>query len=217
MKEKTIELGKVRQGEHFKLDGVEFVALDCDEEAAFVVTADALPEFCAFEDDDAEREDRNNFSGSLIQKRMDRFLREQHSPIFKAIVERPIDLTSMDGMTTYGKPFAVARLLTIDEFRKYRRFIPLTSKPFWTATPWTTLRSPRSGADNAYYIVTDGSVIYDGVYYAYFAAPRPALYLQSSILVSVETEDEEKVLGHYTDTELMDELYRRRRATYDAG
>ena len=216
MKEKTIELGKVRQGERFKLDGVEFVKLDCDEEATFALTADTLPECCAFEDDDAEREDHNNFSGSLIQKHMERFFREQHSPIFKAIVERPIDLTSMDGMTTYGKPFTVARLLTIDEFRKHRRFIPLTSKPFWTATPWTTLRSPNSGADNAYYIRTVGSVNSLDVFYATFA-PRPALYLQSSILVSVETEDEEKVLSDYTDTELMDELYRRRRDTYDAG
>lgn len=158
MKEKTIELGKVRQGERFKLDGVEFVKLDCDEEATFALTADTLPECCAFEDDDAEREDHNNFSGSLIQKHMERFFREQHSPIFKAIVERPIDLTSMDGMTTYGKPFTVARLLTIDEFRKYRRFIPLTSKPFWTATPWTTLRSPYSDANYACSISTDGSV-----------------------------------------------------------
>lgn len=216
MKEKTIELGKVRQGERFKLDGVEFVKLDCDEEATFVVTPDTLPECCAFEDDDAEREDHNNFDGSLIQKHMERFWREQHSPIFKAIVERPIDLTSMDGMTTYGKPFTVARLLTIDEFRKYRRFIPLTSKAFWTATPWTTLRSPYSDANSAYYINTDGTVRNNGVYYASFA-PRPALYLQSSILVSIETEDEEKVLADYTDTELMDELYRRRRATYDAG
>lgn len=216
MKEKTIELGKVRQGERFKLDGVEFVKLDCDEEATFVVTSDTLPEFCAFEDDDAEREDHNNFSGSLIQKHMERFFREQHSPIFKAIVERPIDLTSMDGMTTYGKPFAGARLLTIDEFRKYRRFIPLTSKAFWTATPWTTLRSPYSAASDAYYIKTVGSVDGNRVCTAHFA-PRPALYLQSSILVSIETEDEEKVLSDYTDTELMDELYRRRRATYDAG
>lgn len=216
MKEKTIELGKVRQGERFKLDGVEFVKLDCDEEATFVVTSDTLPECCAFEDDDAEREDQNNFDGSIIQKNMERFWREQHSPIFKAIVERPIDLTSMDGMTTYGKPFTVARLLTIDEFRKYRRFIPLTSKPFWTATPWTAMRSPYSDADNAYRINTSGSVDHNYVYNADFA-PRPALYLQSSILVSVETEDEEKALADYTDTELMDELYRRRRATYDAG
>ena len=214
MKMKNLALAQVRRGERFTLDGVEFVKLEDDLDAAFAVAADTLPECCQFESDDAEREDHNNFSGSHIAKVMERWLRDQHKPIFDATLERPIDLTSMDGMTTYGKPFAVARLLTIDEFRKYRRFIPLTSKPFWTATPWTTLRSPYSDGIYAYYISTDGSVYSNYVYYAYFA-PRPALYLQSSILVSVETEDEEKVLADYTDTELMDELYRRRRASYD--
>ena len=52
------------------------------------------------------------------------------------------------------------------------------------------------------------------MYIAYFA-PRPALYLKSSILVSVETEDEGKALADYSDTDLIDELYRRRRSTYD--
>ena len=89
MKEKTIELGKVRQGERFKLDGVEFVKLDCDEEATFVLTADTLPECCAFEDDDAEREDHNNFSGSLIQKYMERFFREQHPPSSRPLWSGP--------------------------------------------------------------------------------------------------------------------------------
>lgn len=214
MKEKTIELGKVRQGERFKLDGVEFVKLDCDEEATFALTADTLPECCAFEDDDAEREDHNNFSGSLVQKHMERFFREQHSPIFKAIVERPIDLTSMDGMTTYGKPFTVARLLTIDEFRKHRSILPLTSKPYWLATGWTTNSSPYSNGGNACSIGTVGTVSFSGVYSAYFA-PRPAFNLKSSILVSVETEDEGKALADYSDTDLIDELYRRRRSTYD--
>ena len=214
MKMKDLALAQVRRGEHFAIDGVEFVKLEDDLDAAFAVAADTLPECCQFESDDAEREDHNNFSGSHIAKVMERWLRDQHKPIFDATLERPIDLTSMDGMTTYGKPFAVARLLTIDEFRKYRRFIPLTSKPFWTATPWTTLRSPLSFVNYAYYIFTDGTVYNCCVYDAYFA-PRPALYLQSSILVSVETEDEEKVLADYTDTELMDELYRRRRASYD--
>ena len=59
-----------------------------------------------------------------------------------------------------------------------------------------------------------GAVSGGDVYYAYFA-PRPALYLKSSILVSVETEDEGKALADYSDTDLIDELYRRRRSTYD--
>ena len=54
----------------------------------------------------------------------------------------------------------------------------------------------------------------NNVYNANFA-PRPALHLKSSILVSVEIEDESKALADYSDTDLIDELYRRRRSTYD--
>ena len=117
-------------------------------------------------------------------------------------------------MTDYGKPLAVARALTIDEYRKHRSILPLTSKPYWLSTGWTTNGSPNSDANYAYGIYTDGSVYYDNVYNAIFA-PRPALYLKSSILVSVETEDEGKALADYSDTDLIDELYRRRRSTYD--
>lgn len=210
---KTIELSRVRQGEHFTLDGVEWVKLDETHMGAFVVAADALPDNCPFENDD-DREDANNFCGSHIAKEMERWLRDQHKPIFDATLERPIDLTTMDGMTDYGTPLAVARLLTIDDYRKYRRFIPLASRPFWLATGWTTKSSPSSDDYRAYSIYTGGTVGSNNVYNAYFA-PRPALYLKSSILVSIETEEEQKSIRDYTDTELMDELYRRRRASYD--
>ena len=87
----------------------------------------------------------------------------------------------MDGMTDYGKPLAVARALTIDEYRKHRSVLPLTSKPYWLATGWTTNSSPYSNVGSAYVISTDGTVDYSVVCDAYFA-PRPALYLKSSIL-----------------------------------
>lgn len=55
----------------------------------------------------------------------------------------------------------------------------------------------------------DGGV---GDRYAYYASlcARPALALKSSLLVSVSVEDGEKALCDYTDTELLDELLRRR-------
>ena len=201
MKMKDLALAQVRRGERFTLDGVEFVKLEDDLDTAFAVAADTLPECCQFEDDDAEREDHNNYAGSLPS-------------IFSAVVERPIDLTTMDGMTDYGKPLAVVRALTIDEYRKHRSILPLTSKPYWLATGWTTNSSPYSDDYYACYINTGGTVLGSSVYSAYFA-PRPALYLKSSILVSVETEDEGKALADYSDTDLIDELYRRRRSTYD--
>ena len=59
------------------------------------------------------------------------------------------------------------------------------------------------------YGYADGSVSYNRAYHAYYCA-RPALALKSSLLVSVEAENGEKALCDYTDTELLDELLRRR-------
>ena len=70
------------------------------------------------------------------------------------------------------------------------------------------LRSPHSNTNYAYNIITDGTVHSGNVYYANFA-PRPALYLQSQILVSVDTDEEEKKLEDYTELELLVELQRR--------
>ena len=165
-----------------------------------------------FEHEDAEREDHNNYIGSNLERESVSWLMKEHTATFGAAVQRPIDLTTMDGMTDYGMPTVTVRALTIDEYR--RQFIPLASKPYWLATGWTTKSSPYSDASYAYCVYTGGSLYNSIVYYADFAA-RPALYLKSSILVSVDTEDEGKVLTDYSDSELIDELYRRRRATYD--
>lgn len=207
---KTITLDRVPLGGIFTLDGVRFVKLDGDNKAAFVLTEGIPADMgCVqFEDDDATREDHNNFDGSLVQKEIERWVRDKHKPIFDAIVERPIDLTTMDGMTDYGRPLTVARILTIDEYRKHRRFIPLTDKPYWLATGWTTASSPNSDTNYAYYINTDGTVNHSDVYDARFA-PRPAFYLQSQILVSFEDGEESKELTGYSSAELLDELRRR--------
>lgn len=214
MKKKSIKLFQVRPGEHFIHDGVEYVKLDEAAGATFALGVEATLKNVQFESDDAEREDHNNYIGSNLEREGIRWLREQHPDTFDAVVERPIDLTTMDGMTDYGVPLASVRALTIDEYRKYRHLIPLTDDPYWLATGWTTKRSPYSDTNIAYSVDTVGSVSRSNVYYPNVAA-RPALYLKSSILVSVDAEEAEKVLADYTDSDLIDELYRRRRATYD--
>lgn len=61
-----------------------------------------------------------------------------------------------------------------------------------TAVDWG-LRSPYSGALNAYYVNTVGTLYVDYVFLAYFAA-RPAFNLKSSIVVSDSTDSD----GCYT-------------------
>ena len=206
---KKMEICKVRNGERFIIDGEEFVKLGDIAGGAFVLLADTLPDYCAFESEDADGDrDHNNFIGSNVKRVVDEWL-HSHKVISEAALALPIDLTSMDGMTDYGMPNVYGRILTVDEYRKYRRFIPLTDKPFWTATPWCTRSSYSSNGNYACYVDSDGSLNYNYVYLASDCA-RPALALKSSLLVSVSAEDREKALCDYTDTELLDELLRRR-------
>lgn len=207
---KTMEIFKVRNGEHFIVDGEEFVKLGDISGGAFVLLADTLPDYCAFESEDADDDrDHNNFIGSNVKQVVDEWL-YGHKILSDAAMALPIDLTSMDGMTDYGMPNVYGRILTVDEYRKYRRFIPLTDKSFWTATPWCTRSSFSSDSYyRAYCVNAVGGVSFNRAYRADLCA-RPALALKSSLLVSVEAENEEKALCDYTDTELLDELLRRR-------
>lgn len=206
---KKMEICKVRNGERFIVDGEEFVKLGDIAGGAFVLLADTLPDYCAFESEDADDDrDHNNFIGSNVKRVVDEWL-HRHKTLSDAAMPLPIDLTSMDGMTDYGMPNVYGRILTVDEYRKYRRFIPLTDKPFWTATPWCTRSSSSDNYDDADSVGADGSLNRSYAYIAYCCA-RPALALKSSLLVSVSVEDGEKALCDYTDTELLDELLRRR-------
>ena len=201
---KQITLEQVRKGERFVLDGVAFVKLDEDRESSFVVSEDVVLKGIAF--DTQEREDRNNYMCSGIHEALDEWA-YKHEKIYKVALARPIDLLSMDGMADYGMPKLMVRMLTADEYRKYRALIPLTDEAYWLATPWTTLRSPDSDTNNAYCVIASGALYDIDVYYPRFAA-RPAFYLESSISVSVN-DDEKSGLDTYDMKELLQEIARR--------
>lgn len=201
---KQIALGKVRKGERFVLDDVAFIKLDEDREASFVVAENVALKELPF--DTQGRNDRNNYIGSEVQEALDEWA-SGHEQIYDAAQERPIDLLSMDGMTDYGQPAVSVRMLTVDEYRKYRALIPLTEEAYWLATAWKTPSSPYSGTDSAYYVLTSGALSNSNVNYPYFAA-RPAFYLESSISVSVE-DNEKGGLNAYDMKELLQEIARR--------
>lgn len=188
---KKMTLHEVPVGGKFEHGGVELVKLDEELGSALVLTADVVLRNIPFEHEDAEREDHNNYVGSNIQRVLDDWL-ECNEELNEAAEAFSLDLTTMDGMTDYGTPRVRARLLNIDEYRTFRKLIPLASEPWWLATGWTTNSSPLSSARGAYLVRTDGTLGHYCVCGAGFAA-RPALYLKSSILVSVEGGDEEEL------------------------
>lgn len=205
---KQIELCKVRPGEIFELDGERFARLPYeDAEAILVVLEDALPDDVCFENDGAKREDHNNFKGSNLERQLLYWL-QNHQTVYGATCARWVDLTTLDGMRDYGAPDLLIHPLTVMEYQKFRPYVPLATRAWWTATGWTTASSPHSGTYGAYYVNTVGTLYNYNVRSPVFA-PRPALYLQSKILVSIDTEEQEKKLEDYTELELLGELQRR--------
>ena len=48
------------------------------------------------------------------------------------------DLISLDGQTEYGKCTEKVSLISLDQYRKYRKLIPNSEKYWWTLTPDST-------------------------------------------------------------------------------
>lgn len=210
---KTIELAQVRQGEVFEVAGERFVRLSEEQcGAILVLREDVLPENCAFERDNTPRSELNYYNGSDLMAAMLRWLPAE---LTEQTVPRPIDLTTMGGMTDYGMPNVRVRALTVMEYQRYRRYIPLASRRWWTATPGATLGTRSWDLNSVWYVRADGTMGFCAATTPFFAA-RPALYLKSSIPVSVESEDGGKKLTDYTDRELLDELARRDDARHTA-
>lgn len=98
------------------------------------------------------------------------------------IISSKRNLLSLDGQTEYGETDDFVSLLTVDEYRKYRKFIPNTDEWWWLITPWSTpcnnykstvaVVSPSGGIDG------HGCLSRDGV--------RPVCIFSSSIFESEE-------------------------------
>lgn len=209
----NLELSAVPRGYRFILDGVELVKLDDDGEGSFVVAADVLPNTVPFCDDE-EAEAPNDYHESNLHHIADKWAKS-HQIMYKAVQGREIDLTTMDGMTDYGRPPVYTRSLTVDEYKKYRRFIPLTSCAYWLATGYSAMRFSHSDNGNSVYCVyNSGSMDYISVYYEENYCPRPSFYMNSEIIVSMPVPNEmvdegKKGLKCYTDGELIRELWNR--------
>ena len=100
------------------------------------------------------------------------------------------DLTADDGLKDYGTCVDTVSLLTADEYKANRDIYmdpPGTWR--WLITPDST---PSGGGSSFARVVNTGGTLYDsGACYG-SGGVRPALYLKSGLLVSVEGVDEDK-------------------------
>lgn len=119
-------------GDEFKLADVNWKILDITD-AGYMCIGDSLGNKI-FDDNS------NNWDKSSLRSYLNGELYEKISKEIGKdnIVSFKRDLLSLDGQTEYGENDDAVSLLTVDEYRKYRKFIPNYGKWWWLITPWST-------------------------------------------------------------------------------
>lgn len=169
-------IGKPEIGKAIELAGMEWLILDKTEKGYFAI----LNGF-----DGKERTfdlaSNNWFLSKLRNELNTRFLKKITDELGEdAVIEFDRDLLSMDGQTEYGHCKDKISILTVDEYRKYRKLLPNMPKWWWLITPWSTPVNDYS----ATLTVVTRSGYFDGVNCNVGNGVRPVCIFSSSIFES---------------------------------
>ena len=124
-------------GDTFKLAGLKWTILDITDKG-YMCLADRLENSMKFDSES------NNWIGSQLREYLNtEFIQRIINEIGEEnIISFNRNLYSLDGQSEYGNCEDKVSLLTVDDYRKYRRFIPNTDNYcWWTCTPWSTKRN----------------------------------------------------------------------------
>ena len=149
MKERLTGL---KVGDYFEVAGTKWRILDI-KPCGYVCLSDVLEESRTF---DLET---NNWKSSSLRKYLNN---DFYKKIVDEIGEENIlpfvnDLLSLDGQTEYGNCTDYVSLLSIDDYRLYRKLIPNNEQWWWLLTPWST---PCNGYETQVSVVSPSGDIY---------------------------------------------------------
>lgn len=173
-----MKLSEVTIGKTFSVAGIEFIKFTDENGVCAAVSKDILF--------NSEFGENNNFAKSTVLKKLNKDILPKIEAEVGAenIKEFELDLTSLDGLDTYGKINTKIGLPTFDFYRKnVRIFAEYNPKDWWwTATPDTTKEHYN---ENWITCVSPLGRIFSNLY-NYNSGVRPFLYFESSISVSCE-------------------------------
>lgn len=133
-------ISTLRPGEHFMFKNFEWVCLDPNHPDGGVLAIMAKPlakdvKFCPGDKFADEKGNRNNYRTSnvrgILSDTMANVVFDRES-----LLLHTVDLVADNGDRAYGTVQDTVFILTCDEYRKYRDYIPHYDNWIWTATPW---------------------------------------------------------------------------------
>lgn len=175
--ENKVKLSTLNPGDVFKdNNGTEYIVCEQFGTATAVVRKKLLDETFKFGD-------TNNWIESSIRKYLSKNYLPELEREFGAnnIILHTTNLLSMDGYDDYGTVTDKVSLTTLDNYRKYHKYIGNCDRPYWLLTPDST----PSGSNSCLvrYVNSTGNV------YCYDCdwerRVRPFFVLKSSIMVSL--------------------------------
>lgn len=136
-----------------------------------------------------DEDNRNNFAISSSKEWMngpylDNLIDAVKGP--HAFLQTELDLTADDGLKDYGTCNVTIFSLTVDQYRRNRDVIPNADDWWWLSTATST--AANGYEHSARFVWGDGALNGGRAYYGYYGL-RPACYLDSDLLISVEDDE----------------------------
>lgn len=169
---------KLKAGDKFEFKGFEWVVLNPDPiekggVLAMMTSAWNSKEY-PFDEDGC-----NNWKESSLKKKLE----EELLPVLGEdnLLWHTVDLEADNGSLEYKMDTCKVFILTCDEYRRYREYIPLLPEWMWTCTPWTT-------TGNLVRLVYPGGSL--GSYSAYITiGVAPACVIKESLIAPTGAEE----------------------------
>ena len=125
-------------GSHFNFKGFEWIALDNDVDGgvlAIMASAWNEEEYRFYEGC------CGNYAKSSLRRKLNELI-----PVLGEdnLIPHEVDLVADNGDDRYGKVSDKVFILSCDEYRKYRKNVPLLPEWMWTCTPWYITDSGNS-------------------------------------------------------------------------
>ena len=167
---------RLKIGDEFELADINWKILDITD-AGYMCIGDSLGDkkFDENSSDWNESSLREYLNNEFYEKIAREVGREN-------IISSKRNLLSLDGQTEYGETDDFVSLLTVDEYRKYRKFIPNTDEWWWLITPWST---PCNNYKSTVAVVSPSGCVRND-YCGYDYGVRPVCIFSSSIFESEE-------------------------------
>lgn len=151
-------------GERFIFKGFEWITLDNNVDGGVLaIMASAWNE--------EEYRFDEGCCGNYAKSSLRRKLLSELIPVLGEdnLIPHEVDLVADNGDDRYGKVSDKVFILSCDEYRKYRKNVPLLPEWMWTCTPWYITDSGHSGGVRS--VDTDGGLYCDGAYNTNGVAP----------------------------------------------